>query len=90
MKCPGQEKRYWTADDVYEVSCPSCNAEVEFFKTDLTRRCPNCGRKFRNPHLNLECAEWCAYGRYCLGALASAAQTARLPETPDGCPQVLQ
>ncbi len=69
MQCPGQDRRYWTKEDVFEASCPACQALVEFFRTDTTRRCPVCGFRFKNPRLNLGCVEWCAYGERCLAAL---------------------
>jgi hypothetical protein len=32
QKCPGQDMRYWTADDVYEEKCPQCGEMIEFLK----------------------------------------------------------
>lgn len=66
-KCPGQDMRYWTSDDVYEEKCPECGGEVEFFKTDIRLRCPNCKTRVANPRFNMGCAEWCAYAEQCLG-----------------------
>ncbi len=66
-KCPGQDMRYWTADDVHEEKCPECGSEVEFFKTDIRLRCPNCKTRVVNPKFNMGCAEWCAYAEQCLG-----------------------
>ena len=66
-KCPGQDMRYWTADDACEVKCPNCGEEIEFFKTDIRLRCPKCKTKVANPRFNLGCAEWCAYAEQCLG-----------------------
>jgi hypothetical protein len=66
-KCPGQDMRYWTADDACEVNCPNCGEEIEFFKTDIRLRCPNCKTRVANPRFNLGCAEWCAYAEQCLG-----------------------
>jgi len=67
LKCPGLDKRYWRPEDVFNVNCPACGEAVEFFRTDITRKCPSCGQRFRNPKLNLACAEWCEYGDVCLG-----------------------
>jgi len=67
MKCPGQDTRYWKPGDIYEVSCPVCGKKVEFFKDDPWRRCPHCNWKFRNPQLNVGCAEWCPFAKDCLG-----------------------
>lgn len=77
VKCPGQDRRYWTEKDVSEAICPACHATVEFFRTDTARRCPHCGFRFKNPQLNLGCAEWCAYADRCL---------ADLKRIPGDCP----
>jgi hypothetical protein len=66
-KCPGQDKLFWTADDVYEVDCPACGEAVEFFKTDPARRCPGCGYTSPNPHLDAGCAQWCPHAELCAG-----------------------
>lgn len=65
--CPGQDTRYWTPEDVFDVPCPVCDTVVEFFKTDRRRTCTNCGYRFNNPHLEAGCAQWCAYAEECLG-----------------------
>ena len=67
QKCPGQDTRFWTPDDVTEVPCADCGFVVEFFKTDGARPCPKCGAKVTNPHLSLGCAQWCSHARECLG-----------------------
>lgn len=66
-KCPGQDMRYWTADDVYEEKCPQCGEPVEFFKTDIRLRCPNCKTRVANPRFDMGCALYCAYAEQCLG-----------------------
>lgn len=71
-KCPGQDTQFWTPEDLYEVPCPICSAGVEFFKDDVIRRCGNCGHLFRNPRLDLACAEWCAYADQCVPQLKKA------------------
>jgi anaerobic ribonucleoside-triphosphate reductase len=65
MKCPGQDRRYWTPDDIYLAECPLCETTVEFFKDDITRTCPNCGWRFKNPRLRLGCLQWCPYSDKC-------------------------
>jgi len=67
MRCPGQDPRYWTEDFVFEVPCPECGAAVEFFKDETFGRCRKCGHRFRNPGIDLRCAEWCALAEKCLG-----------------------
>lgn len=66
-KCPGQDMRYWTAEDVYEEKCPQCGEMIEFFKTDIRLRCRNCKTRVANPRFNMGCAQWCAYAEQCLG-----------------------
>lgn len=67
MRCPGQDKQFWKPEDIYDVECPKCKAKVEFWKDDVYRRCSKCGYRFRNPKLDLGCAEWCPYASQCLG-----------------------
>lgn len=74
-KCPGQDMRYWTADDVYEENCPQCGEPVEFFKTDIRLRCPNCKTRMANPRFDMGCAQYCAYAEQCLGPGARGMQS---------------
>ncbi len=67
QRCPGQDSRYWTSEDVSEVECSGCGRTVEFFKTDGVRRCPGCGERIINPAVNLGCARWCEHAGECLG-----------------------
>lgn len=66
-KCPGQDMRYWTAEDVYDIKCPHCGNMIEFFKTDIRLRCPSCRERVANPKFSMGCAEYCAYAEQCLG-----------------------
>lgn len=66
MNCPGQDTRYWKPNDIFEVSCPTCGASVEFFKDDPARRCKRCGERFPNPRLDVGCAEWCPLAGDCV------------------------
>jgi len=61
MKCPGQDTRYWKPGDIFEVKCPKCGNDVEFFKDDPARKCPKCGHRFLNPNLDFGCASYCPY-----------------------------
>lgn len=74
-KCPGQDMRYWTADDVYEEKCPQCGEMIEFFKTDIRLRCPNCKTRVANPRFDMGCAQWCSYAEQCLGPGAKGLKT---------------
>lgn len=78
-KCPGQDTRYWTPDDVFDVPCPACRHPVEFFKNDAVRKCEKCGHRFPNPRLDLGCAAWCAYASQCAAVrlFADKARNAR-------------
>jgi predicted RNA-binding Zn-ribbon protein involved in translation (DUF1610 family) len=68
-KCPGQDLRYWAPEDIYEVPCVSCKKPIEFFKDDLRRRCPHCGKINLNPTNDLSCAAWCSAAVECLKEL---------------------
>jgi len=69
MKCPGQDTRYWKPEDIFEVKCPRCGNEVEFFKDDTTRTCKKCGNRFLNPSMDFGCASYCQYVEQCIGKL---------------------
>lgn len=75
QKCPGQDMRYWTAEDVYEEKCPQCGEMIEFFKTDIRLRCPSCKKKVANPRFDMGCAQWCSYAEQCLGSGAKGLKT---------------
>jgi len=70
MKCPGQDTRYWSPGSIFEVKCPKCGTDVEFFKDDTTRRCRRCGHRFLNPNMNFGCASYCKYAEQCIGNLS--------------------
>ena len=69
MKCPGQDSRYWKPGAIFEVQCPKCGHEVEFFKDDTSRLCKKCGHRFVNPEMDFGCASYCPYAEQCLGDL---------------------
>ena len=69
MKCPGQDSQYWKPGAVFDVKCPKCGHEVEFFKDDPTRKCTQCGHRFLNPDLDFGCASYCQYAEQCIGNL---------------------
>jgi len=69
MKCPGQDTRYWKPGAIFEVKCPECGNDVEFFKDDTTRVCKTCGHRFVNPDLDFGCASYCQYAEQCIGDL---------------------
>ncbi|HBH27451.1 MAG: phosphohydrolase [Desulfofustis sp. PB-SRB1] len=73
MKCPGRDMQYWKDDAIYEVPCPRCTSEVEFYKDDTTRSCGACGHRFVNPRLDFGCAAYCKYAAQCVGTLPEEA-----------------
>jgi len=66
--------RYWKPGDVFNVRCPHCRKEIEFFKDEPSLRCPSCRNDVRNPKIDLGCAKWCTFAAECLG---------EAPDTPD-------
>lgn len=69
MKCPGQDMQYWKPGAIFEVKCPKCKKNVEFFKDDTARKCPHCGHRFANPKMDFGCAAYCQFAKQCLGTL---------------------
>ena len=69
MKCPGQDTLYWKSDAIFEVKCPECSKDVEFFKDDTARKCEHCGHRFPNPKMDFGCAAYCQYAAQCIGDL---------------------
>ena len=65
IRCPGQNTLFWKPDDIYDVTCPSCGAPVEFWKDDSRRTC-KCGHRFLNPKRDLGCLEYCKYAEQCM------------------------
>ncbi|MHC4249130.1 MAG: TFIIB-type zinc ribbon-containing protein [Planctomycetota bacterium] len=80
IKCPGQDAREFDPEGVCEHPCPRCGREVEFFPEDRSRKCPACGARFRNPQLDIGCAEWCRFAKECLDfAPAEGGRTRQRP-----------
>ncbi|MEE8400207.1 MAG: HD domain-containing protein [Desulfobacterales bacterium] len=69
MKCPGQDSRYWKEGAIFEIKCPKCDHDVEFFKDDTARKCANCGHRFINPKMDFGCASYCEFADQCIGTL---------------------
>lgn len=64
--------RYWTPEDIFDVQCPFCGEEIEFWKDEPARLCRTCGNEVRNPRINLGCAKWCKSAKECLGEIPEA------------------
>ncbi len=69
MKCPGQDMQYWTEGAIFDVKCPECGNNVEFYKDDTTRKCHACDHRFVNPKMDFGCATYCQFAEQCLGTL---------------------
>ena len=69
MKCPGQDSRYWSGEDVFEAQCPNCGHSIEFFKDDSQQKCRKCGHRMLNPKMDFGCASYCPHAEQCLGAM---------------------
>lgn len=69
-KCPGQDWRYWTADDISEQPCPACGRPVELWKDDAQRQCPGCDATVRNRRFDMGCAADCRFAEQCTGVPA--------------------
>ncbi len=69
MKCPGQDSRYWSGEDVFEAECPNCGHGVEFFKDDSQQKCRKCGHRMLNPKMDFGCASYCPHAEQCLGSM---------------------
>lgn len=64
-KCPGQDKRLWKSEDIFDVKCPKCGNLIEFFKDDSVRKCPGCGINYTNPKIDTSCAKTCPLADKC-------------------------
>jgi len=67
INCPGQDKRYWKPEDIFEVPCRGCHLLVEIWKDEPKRKCPQCGTLVYNSIINKGCAQWCQYAEKCFG-----------------------
>jgi putative nucleotidyltransferase with HDIG domain len=66
-RCPGQDQRFWKPQDIFDVTCPWCGEEIEFWKDEPVRVCTECEKEVRNPRMDLGCAKWCKFAQDCLG-----------------------
>ena len=68
-RCPGLDQRYWKPEDIFDEPCPFCGTEIEFWKDEPVRQCPECKKEVRNPRIDTGCAQWCKHGKKCIGKL---------------------
>lgn len=66
-RCPGQDMRFWKPEDIFDVKCPYCDFNIEFWKDEPFRLCKSCGKEVQNPRIDLGCAKWCKFANECLG-----------------------
>ena len=71
QNCPGQDRRFWRNEDIFEAPCPHCGEGIEFWKDDPRRTCGHCGKEAPNPKINLGCAQWCKFAKDCLGIVVT-------------------
>jgi hypothetical protein len=69
FKCPGMDPAFWKPADIAENRCVSCGGPIEFWKDDVKRSCPKCGRVMFNPRLGGVCLSWCDRAAECLGTM---------------------
>ena len=66
LRCPGQDQRFWKPEDIYDVVCPNCGNEIEFWKDDPYHTCSKCKKIIRNPKIDPGCTAWCSHADECL------------------------
>ena len=59
-KCTGNNTHEWGFDAVFDVECPKCGEQVEFFKDEITRNCPQCRHTVVNDRQDYGCQMWCS------------------------------
>jgi predicted RNA-binding Zn-ribbon protein involved in translation (DUF1610 family) len=66
-KCPGMDPANWKIEDISELKCIHCGNPLEFWKDDVKRVCPECGKTMFNPNIGNLCLVWCKKAAECLG-----------------------
>lgn len=69
MRCTGQDTLFWKPEDIFEMICPKCGHQVEFFKDKPLRKCKKCGNRVLNPKMDFGCASDCKFAEQCLVSL---------------------
>lgn len=59
--------RNWRPEDIFDLKCPKCATEIEFWKDEPVRVCPSCKAEVPNPKMDVGCAEWCKHADECHG-----------------------
>lgn len=77
VRCPGQDPMFWKMSDIFEIKCPFCGYEIEFWKDEPMRKCRACEREVRNPRIDMGCAKWCKAAAECLGTMSAHPDEAR-------------
>lgn len=50
IRCPGPSRKDFHPEDIFSSACPECGAEIEFWRDDKARPCPQCKKSIPNPH----------------------------------------
>lgn len=77
-RCPGQDMRNWKPEDIFDVPCPQCSNEIEFWKDEPVRVCDECSIEVRNPRMDAGCASWCTFAEDCGGTDAPPTTPTRI------------
>ena len=65
MRCPGTDTMFWKEGDIFNITCPDCGEQIEFFKDDTSRKCKSCGNKHFNPKIKVDCLQYCKFADQC-------------------------
>ena len=58
-RCAGNDTQEWGFDSIFNVTCPHCGVLVEFFKDEISRRCPQCREIVMSDRTDFGCGQLC-------------------------------
>ena len=65
LNCPGSKS---LKDPVPEIFiCLKCEAEVEIWSNERSRKCSSCGTNVMRELDTVWCVQWCRYAKECIG-----------------------
>jgi putative nucleotidyltransferase with HDIG domain len=73
FRCPAENLESWTLRDIFEIACPYCGNQMEFFKDDPFLTCSRCRKEVNNPRISIGCTEWCIFSERCSDKVAVTA-----------------
>lgn len=59
-RCTGNNTQEWGFDAIFDIKCDQCGHLVEFFKDEISRKCPGCNKMVRNNKRNYDCRQQCS------------------------------